>query len=206
MTALKVIAVLIIGYALGNFSPGYIISKLDGGIDIREHGSGGTGTTNVLRTLGWLPSLLTFAGDVVKSLLAALIGRLIFGDIGLVLGGGAAIIGHNWPALFGFRGGKGVASTLGVILAISPLIGLVLLLMEIIIVALTGYMSVASMFNGVLYPVLSIIFYRGRNSYVAYVLFAVFAGGLLIFNHRANIKRLISGTENRLDFKKIKKY
>ena len=96
----------VIGYALGCVSTGVIVSKLYGRIDIRNYGSGNAGMTNVMRTLGWVPSFLTFAGDALKGVLGALIGRWIGGELGMHIGGICAILGHNWPALFRFRGGR----------------------------------------------------------------------------------------------------
>ena len=100
--------IVVAGYLLGNISMGLIVSERYH-MDIREHGSGNAGTTNVLRTLGWLPSVLTLVGDVLKSFLACLLGKWLAGEPGLLVGGFMAVVGHNWPVFSGFRGGKGMA-------------------------------------------------------------------------------------------------
>ena len=140
-------------YFLGNISTGLLIGKLTAQIDIRQHGSGNAGTTNVMRTLGWVPSLLTLAGDVLKAVLAVVIGRAIAGEIGWIVGAVAVLLGHNWPVVFGFKGGKGMACSLGIILATEPLFALIVLAVQVLVLVITRYMSVASLTTSVLYPV-----------------------------------------------------
>ena len=200
---IKIVIGAIIGYLLGNISSGILIAKLYGIRDIRKQGSGNAGTTNVLRTLGWVPSVLTLVGDCLKGLIAALIGKWLGGDIGMLVGGTMAIIGHDFPAIFGFKGGKGIATSLGLIIAINPWIALALLVLVLLIVGFSRYMSVGSLCAALLYPILTAILQRGEAQYTAFVLFAVFASGLTIFCHRANIARLFRREENRLDFEKI---
>ena len=117
---LRYLIIALAGYLLGNISVGILISKIYGVRDIRTHGSGNAGSTNVLRTLGWLPSVLTLIGDCLKGYLAAELGRYLAGDIGLIIGGICAIIGHDFPVFFRFRGGKGIATSLGLIIATKP--------------------------------------------------------------------------------------
>jgi glycerol-3-phosphate acyltransferase PlsY len=202
MDFLKWVLCAVIGYALGNFSTGLIVAKQFAHIDIRNHGSGNAGSTNVLRTLGWLPSVLTLLGDVLKGVLGAVIGYLIMGDSGARLGGLCAVIGHNWPIAFGFKGGKGIATSLGAIIVIEPWFALALLVFEITVIYAGRMVSVASIAAGVLYPLMTIIF---RHQHWDWCLYAVIMGALAIFSHRANIKRLLHGEESRLDFKKISK-
>ena len=202
MDFLKWVLCALIGYALGNFSTGLIVAKQFAHIDIRKHGSGNAGSTNVLRTLGWLPSVLTLVGDVLKGVLGAVIGYLIMGDSGARLGGLCAVIGHNWPVAFGFKGGKGIATSLGAIIVIEPWFALALLVFEIAVIYLGRMVSVASIAAGVIYPLLTIIF---RHQHWDWCLYAVIMGAMAIFSHRANIKRLLNGEENKLDFKKINK-
>ena len=109
---------VVVGYLLGNISMGLIVSERYH-MDIRNYGSGNAGTTNVLRTLGWLPSVLTLVGDVLKSFLASMLGNWLVGAPGLLVGGFMAVVGHNWPVFSGFRGGKGMAASLGIIFALS---------------------------------------------------------------------------------------
>lgn len=200
---LKYLIIALIGYLMGNISVGILISKIYGVRDIRRYGSGNAGTTNVLRTLGWLPSVLTLAGDCLKGFIAAKLGGWIAGDAGLLIGGTFAIIGHDFPVFFRFRGGKGIATSLGLILAVEPWIGLIVTALVIVVAATLRYMSVGSIAASALYPVLTAIFLRGNPHYAMYVLFSVFAGALAIFCHRKNIARLIRGEENKLDFEKI---
>lgn len=194
------IACALIGYALGNISTGLIVSKLYGRIDIRKYGSGSTGMTNVMRTLGWVPSLLTFAGDTLKGVLGALIGYMLAGEIGMHLGGVFAIIGHNWPALYSFRGGKGISASFGYILIVDWRIGLMLVAIQLIVLLVTGYMSMASISSAIMYSVLTIIIGRGDWTRI---LFACVISALALYSHRENIARLRRGNENRLDSRKI---
>lgn len=203
MIWLKYLLIAVICYFLGNISTGLLIGKLTAQIDIRQHGSGNAGTTNVMRTLGWVPSLLTLAGDVLKAVLAVVIGRAIAGEIGWIVGAVAVLLGHNWPVVFGFKGGKGMACSLGIILATEPLFALIVLAVQVLVLVITRYMSVASLTTSVLYPVL-VICLHGNDT--PYVVFSILAACLAIFCHRSNISRLIHHTENRLDFSKIKKF
>ena len=199
----KCILAAVIGYLLGNISSGYLISKAYGLRDIRKHGSGNSGTTNVLRTLGWLPSVLTLIGDCLKGYVACLIGRWLGGELGMLIGGLCAILGHDFPVFMGFKGGKGIATSLGLIIAIDPWLALALLAVQIIAVALTRYMSIASLITTVAFPVFTAILYRSRESYPLLVGFSCAAAALSLFGHRSNIQRLLRGEENRLDFERI---
>ena len=199
----KCILAGVIGYLMGNISSGYLVAKAFGLQDIRTHGSGNSGTTNVLRTLGWLPSVLTLVGDCLKGYLACLVGRALGGDLGMLIGGLCAILGHDFPVFMGFRGGKGIATSLGLIIAINPLMALAELVVQIIAVAITRTMSIASLITAVAFPVLTIIMERGRPNYLLFVGFSIAASALALFGHRGNIDRLIRGKENTLDFEKI---
>lgn len=201
-TALKYLFIAFLGYLLGNISTGLLVGRYLTGIDIREHGSGNAGMTNIMRTLGWLPSFITLAGDVVKALLAAWLGMLVMGRNGAYVGGLFAVLGHNWPALLRFRGGKGMASSLGVILLLEPCMGFALLGIQIVVLLATRYMSVASIVTCLVYPALVALLHPGDWMYL---LFAALLGALGLFSHRANMRRLRLGTENRLDFSKIRK-
>ena len=195
--------IVVAGYLLGNISMGLIVSERYH-MDIREHGSGNAGTTNVLRTLGWLPSVLTLVGDVLKSFLACMLGKWLAGAPGLLAGGFMAVVGHNWPAFSGFRGGKGMAASLGIIFALSWQMALGFLGLEVLVAALTGYVSVASLTTAVAFPIVMGIAYRNSPDFWMYFIFAILLATAAIFSHRANIRRLLSGTENRINFKKIK--
>ena len=190
---------VVIGYALGCISTGVIVSKLYGGIDIRNYGSGNAGMTNVMRTLGWVPSFLTFAGDAAKGVLGALIGKWIGGELGMHLGGLFAIVGHNWPALFRFRGGEGMSTSFGYLLVADFRIALILLGVQVIILLITGTMSLASIITSLLLVVLGFVFANSWMYRVAAMMVCVMA----LYSHRSNMKRLAEGKENKLDSKKI---
>ena len=199
----KYILAGVLGYLLGNISSGYLVAQAYGLRDIRKHGSGNSGTTNVLRTLGWLPSVLTLFGDFLKGYLGCLIGRALGGDLGMLIGGFCAILGHDFPVFLGFKGGKGIATSLGLIIAINPWMGLAELLVQVVAVAITRTMSIASLITTVAFPVLVVVMERGRPNFPLFLGFAIAASCLALFGHRANIDRLIKGKENTLDFHKI---
>jgi glycerol-3-phosphate acyltransferase PlsY len=199
----KTILAAVIGYLLGCIPSGVLISKAFGIRDIRKVGSGNSGTTNVLRTLGWLPSVLTLVCDCLKGYVACLIGKQLGGDAGMLAGGLCAIVGHDFPVFMGFRGGKGIATSLGLIIAINPWLALALLAVQIIAVALTRYMSVASLITTVAFPILVVFTERGRENFPLFLGAACIASALSLFGHRSNIQRLMKGEENRLDFGRI---
>lgn len=192
------------GYLLGNIQTGVIVSKTMGRFDVRRRGSKSAGTTNVLRTMGWLPSMITLVGDVLKSVAAALIGLYLggpWGGWGARLGGLCAVLGHNWPAFFGFQGGKGIAASLGLILVIDPpWVGAALVACQAIVLAITRTMSVASLASASVYAVLSLIVHWGQWPEAGY---ALLVSALAFFSHRSNIERISKKRENKLDFKEI---
>ena len=202
--ALKIILSIVIGYALGNISTGLIVSKLGNGMDIRDAGSGNAGATNVLRTLGWLPSLLTFVGDALKGVFAALIGMWLCGQTGIICGGLASIVGHNWPAAFGFKGGKGISTSFGVILVLQPYDAPWLLLVMAVALYFTKTVSIGSICAATTYAILNA--FQTMTSNTPVFVFAVIVAAMAIFQHRANIGRLIKHSENSLDFKKIERW
>lgn len=205
MQILKYLIIAVISYLLGCISSGIIVAKAFGVNDIRKEGSGNAGSTNVLRTLGWLPSVLTLAGDCLKGLIACFIGKYVGGTIGMLLAGLCVTLGHDFPVFLGFKGGKGIATSLGMILVISPALALSLLAVEIVIIILTRYVSLASLSVTVAYPVLNIIFFHKHEDYGWYVFFSIVCGLLSLYCHRGNLMRLIRREENRLDFRKISK-
>lgn len=200
---LKYLLIAVVGYLLGNISVGILVAKLYGIKDIRKVGSGNAGSTNVLRNLGWLPSVLTLVGDCLKSFIAAQLGWVLAGDVGLLIGGTAAILGHDFPVFFKFKGGKGIAASLGMILTINPWLGIGLTGVVVLIAALTGYVSLGSITVSVVYTFCIAVLLRGNAHYWAYIGFSIFASLLSLFCHRKNIQRLLHHEENKLDFKKI---
>jgi len=197
MPVIYVILSAIIGYLLGSINSSIIVGKAYG-IDIRQHGSGNAGTTNVLRTLGKKAALFVLIGDVLKGVVAYLAGYAMADGIGAMAGGTAAILGHNWPLYFRFRGGKGALTSITVVLMMDPLIGLIILGMFVVVVALTRYVSLGSIIGAALFPVLALVFNRDLN----FIIFALAIGLLVIFRHSSNIRRIFNGTESKLGAKK----
>ena len=198
---------LVIGYVFGCFSTGYFVGKMYG-IDIRSSGSGNIGTTNALRTLGPKAGLFTFLGDLLKALIPTLIVRIfLFQDNAelnylfvLTIGLGV-VMGHNFPFYLHFKGGKGIAVTAGVIIATTNWLVIVTgLLVFIIVVALTRYVSVGSLIIVWLVPIFTLYHYHASEYFVEMIVISVIFTGLAYFKHRTNIKRLFSGTENKLNF------
>lgn len=205
---------LVIGYIFGLLQTGYIYGKANH-IDIRQHGSGNAGTTNTLRTLGWKAGLVTFIGDLGKAMLAMLIAWLLFHEKytdGVKLlemyAGFGAVLGHNFPFYMKFHGGKGIACTSGFILAFCPAMAPVCLVLFVGAVAITRYVSLGSILVVVSYFIQLVIF--GQMGWLqvdskllpeVYILGALFTL-LALWKHKANIKRLLSGTENKLSFHK----
>ncbi|NLJ39997.1 MAG: glycerol-3-phosphate 1-O-acyltransferase PlsY [Clostridiales bacterium] len=190
------VVIILIGYFLGNISSSYLVGKLGRNIDVRRHGSGNLGATNVYRVMGLKAGAIVFIGDMLKGLFAALIGLLLLrGDgMGALIGGMAAVLGHNWPILLNFRGGKGVASSFGAILVLFPGVALIVFAIWGILIALTGYVSLASVIAASLVPILAIVFgYKMK-----YVIGAIIFAALIIFRHRDNISRLLKGKESKI--------
>jgi len=194
---LKIIAV-IISYFLGNISTSILIGRVVAGIDIREHGSGNAGTTNVLRTIGKKAAIGTLVGDVLKGVIAVLIGRYIGGEQLAMICGLASIIGHIWPAAFGFRGGKGVATGIGVMFTTVPLLAAISLVIGILVIAISRYVSLGSILGAVSLAVAA--FFIDDRYFVWALIYAV----LTCYTHRANIKRLIKKEESKINFSKSK--
>lgn len=190
-----------IGYLLGCFSTGITISRAQG-VDIRTKGSRNTGASNVLRVLGLKSGMLTFIGDIIKAGLACWIGYFILpGDTfgiaryGMMVGGFFAIIGHNWPVFYGFKGGKGVACSAAVIFFYDLPCALPAIVICLAVIAITRYISLGSMTLLFCYMVIMCIVHWGEW---AVCLFTVLLFLLCVWRHRANIVRLIKGTENKL--------
>lgn len=195
MIVLKVILVSVIAYLLGSVSTGLVVSKLFNGPNLREVGSKNTGTSNVLRTMGLKSGALTFFGDFGKALLATLLGRLIMGQDGAMLAGVVAIIGHNWPAFFQFKGGKGVASSIGVMMGTFPLFGLISLVVMILVIAWKRYISLGSIVLVLLFALL-LTFVQGST--LLTTLWGWSIAVVCIIRHRSNIERLRAGTESKV--------
>lgn len=195
--------IIIIAYLLGNISTSYIVAKRLAGVDIRTQGSGNAGSTNVLRTLGKKAGALTFAGDVIKGLAAVSIARLIAYGVHMdqsvcaYLAVVAVVLGHNYPVFLGFKGGKGVATSLGSMLGMNPLVALMCLGFFIIIVAITKYVSLGSILGIGLSPIIMLMNHNTKG-----VLVTLFLTLSVIITHKENVKRLLNGTERKIGEKK----
>jgi glycerol-3-phosphate acyltransferase PlsY len=193
----KYILAIILGYLIGNFATSYVAGKLIANIDIRNHGSGNAGATNTFRVLGPAVGTIVFIGDVLKGLLAALIGRWLTGTVaGGMLAGTFAVVGHNWPVMFNFKGGKGIASSFGLIMALFPKIGLILFVVVVTVILVSRYVSLGSITAAVLFPILLIIF--GQPFRI--VLLGLILCLMALWRHTDNISRLRMGKENKISF------
>lgn len=197
-------AIAAAGYLLGCISTGILVSSR-AGVNIRTVGSHNTGASNVLRVLGLKKGLITFVGDFLKATVACWVGSLLlpattFGveNYGAMLGGLFAILGHNWPCFFGFKGGKGVACSAAVIFFVSPLWGIISIAVCVAVIAATRFISLGSMVMMACYLVLMSISHPGQWVVIG---FAAILFVLVVVRHRANIVRLLNGTENRIGHK-----
>ncbi|MGN0108161.1 MAG: glycerol-3-phosphate 1-O-acyltransferase PlsY [Hominilimicola sp.] len=209
MKYIIIIAVAVVSYLIGSVNFSILISKAISGKDIRESGSGNAGATNMLRTHGKKMGVLTLLLDVIKGIIAIIIAMIVDKNFGANTGilsyiaGVCVILGHNFPMYFGFKGGKGVATSLGVVLMLDWKVGLIVAVCAIAVMAVTRYVSLGSILGGAAYIVVEIVkaIVKGNHNIVQLVC-VVIIGGLLIARHHANIKRLLSGTENKLSFSK----
>ncbi|WZL74761.1 glycerol-3-phosphate 1-O-acyltransferase PlsY [Clostridiaceae bacterium 35-E11] len=184
---------IVISYFLGNFATSLIISKLWANMDIRKHGSGNAGATNMYRILGAKAATLTLIGDALKGVFAVWIGRRFGGEYTALLCGMAVIIGHNWPILLGFKGGKGIATAIGVVLTVNYFIALICILLGILVLIKTKYVSLASMVGVITLPVLLLF-----NEGMIHFLFGLMLMAMALFRHRGNIDRLLKGNESKI--------
>ncbi len=184
-----------IGYLLGNVQTSILISKFYFHDDVRGHGSGNAGSTNMLRVFGLRPGALTFIGDFSKAIIAVLLGRLVMGVLGGYIAGLFVVIGHCWPVFAGFRGGKGVASTVGIGIMVFPLGGVAAIVVGALLVLFTRRVSLMSL-SGVLAFLIMVLIFRLDN--LALVILTVLLFVLVYVRHIDNIKRLIKGEEKPL--------
>ncbi len=198
------ILVALVSYLIGSISFSVIFTKKIAGFDVRDKGSGNAGSTNVLRTAGKGVAALTLVCDILKGVVAILLAWGISAIDGVTnpeylvqLAGLMVVIGHTFPIFFKFKGGKGVATSLGIILLINWQIGLICLVFAIILMLLTRMVSLGSVAAAILFPVLTLFI---TDNYIVpgdYKIFGILLGIFVCFNHRSNIKRLLKGTENK---------
>ena len=208
----------LIAYLIGSVNCSILISKKKAGFDIREKGSGNAGTTNMLRIMGKGAALITLILDILKGVVAiwiaifySFVSYKIF-NINLnsaflvQISGIFVILGHTFPVYFGFKGGKGVATTLGILLVTNWHIGLICLVFALVLIAITKMVSVGALSAAILFPVLTI--FSDQISFIKpgnYIIYSIVIAVIVCFNHRTNIQRLLNGTENKISFKKIEK-
>ena len=209
------IIMAIIAYLIGSVNFSIIISKKMAGFDVREKGSGNAGTTNMLRSVGKGAAALTLICDILKGVVSIVI-AIILGNIVkdinrellLQVAGVSVVIGHTFPVFFGFKGGKGIATSLGILLMSNWQIGLICLVFALVLMALTRMVSLGSCAAAVLFPVLTLfmndhytVLTEGKSGNV-YFIYSLILAVIVLYNHRANIKRILEGKENKLSFKK----
>lgn len=199
----QLILVAILAYFIGNISPSFLLGKFFVKKDIRNFGSGSAGTTNAIRVFGAKIGLITFLLDIFKGILAAFLGSKIEPVLGMYVGSFFVIMGHNWPVLLKFKGGKGIASSLGIYLFLDPVAAAISAVIAITIIAITRYVSLASLIGSTLIFLL-VLFFRFSNTPFLVVTFLLAL--MAFYRHRANIKRLIKGTEPKLGQKAKEKY
>ncbi|HHX60726.1 MAG TPA: glycerol-3-phosphate 1-O-acyltransferase PlsY [Epulopiscium sp.] len=196
--------ILGIGYLFGSLQTAIIIGRLKG-LDIRSHGSGNAGATNTLRVLGLKYALLVFVGDMLKALMAIVIARLIFNNnpqlpdlLIAVYAGFGAILGHNWPVYFQFKGGKGIAVSMATLLMIDYRIGVVAAILFLSTIAFTRYVSLGSILLTLSAPIMLTLLHKNDLVFFEVIILITIIPVLAIYQHRANIGRLFKGTESKL--------
>ena len=205
------IMMALIAYAIGSINFSVILSKKIAGFDVREKGSGNAGSTNMLRSVGKGAAALTLICDVLKGVIAIVI-AIVLGKIFQVedkallvqIAGVAVVLGHTFPIFFGFKGGKGVATSLGILLMSNWQIGLICLVFALVLMLLTRMVSLGSCMATVLFPILTLFI---NENYIvsegsSYFIYSIILAVIVLYNHRSNIKRILNGTENKLSFKK----
>jgi len=195
---------LIIGYFIGCIQTAYIVGKRKANVDIREFGSGNAGTTNITRVFGLKVGALVLFLDILKAVVAFLLCGAVFGFTGadkLILGfyaGLGVVLGHNFPVFLKFKGGRGIASSIGVMLCVDWRIALIIAAIGIILIAATRFVSLGSIVMLVLFPISALIWGKGAESTILALVLTVLA----LFQHRGNIQRLFAGTERKFSFVK----
>lgn len=209
------IIIAVISYLIGSVNFSVILSKKMAGFDVREKGSGNAGTTNMLRSVGKKAAAITLICDILKGVvsigIAIILGNIIKDsnkELLLQIAGVSVILGHTFPIFFGFKGGKGVATSLGVLLLSNWQIGLICLVFALVLMILTRMVSLGSCAAAILFPVLTLfindnytILTEGKNG-STYFIYSLILAAIVLFNHRSNIKRILNGTENKLGAKK----
>lgn len=190
---------IVLSYFLGSIPSGVIVARLTGGADPRTEGSGNIGATNVLRTLGAGAAVATLAGDVLKGVIPVVLAKVLFPSSvdTMYLAGAAVIAGHDFSVFLRFKGGKGVATTIGSLLALSPPVAGLCIITWITVVGITRYSSAGAIVSALASPFFALLF----DGSSGLILFCLAAAALLVAKHRQNIGRILEGTEKRVSFK-----
>jgi len=208
MSIVKLLLALILSYLLGSIATAVWVGKIFHKVDVREHGSGNAGATNVIRVLGWKTGVPVLLLDVFKGWTAAML-PVFFNLAGdgtalitnyQIAAGLAVVIGHIYPVFAGFRGGKGVATIAGVLLAIHPLLTISCFGVFLCVLLISGYVSLSSIIAGISFPVFLFLFFETPSEF--FKVFSVAVAIAIIFTHRKNITRLLRGEESKLIRKK----
>ena len=211
------IIIAVIAYLIGSVNFSVLISKKMAGFDVREKGSGNAGTTNMLRSVGKKAAAITLVCDILKGVVSIVIAIIVVNivknldrELLLQIAGIAVVLGHTFPIFFEFKGGKGVATSLGVLIMSNWQIGLICLVFAVVLMALTRMVSLGSCAAAILFPVLTLfinqhytVLTEGKSGRV-YFVYSVILAIIVLYNHRSNIKRILNGTENKLSFKNTK--
>lgn len=206
----------VVAYLIGSVNFSVIFSKKFAGFDIREKGSGNAGTTNMLRSVGKKAAVLTLICDILKGVLAILIAKLLGlipdmdKELMVQIAGIAVVLGHTFPIFFKFKGGKGVATSLGIILLLNWQIGLICLIFGLVLIILTRMVSLGAVTTAILYPILTLTLADNTNYFILtegndgrkYFIYSIILAVIILFNHRSNIKRILAGNENKISLKK----
>jgi glycerol-3-phosphate acyltransferase PlsY len=216
--------IVILSYLAGSIPTSIIVTKAAKGIDIRQHGSGNAGGTNVMRVLGWKHGLLVILFDALKGAFAVVvIARLHYGPLPFVnvspfddftlvqiIAGIAAVIGHVWTIFAGFKGGKGIATALGMLLMLVTIDMLIAIGVFLVVVSISRYVSLGSLMGAISIPISLVlrenVFQEHISGYATLLPFIIFVTVLVIYTHRKNVVRILNGTENKLSFKKKTKF
>ena len=188
---------LIIGYLLGSVPSGVLVGRLWRGVDVRQFGSGRTGAANVLRTIGWRAAVIVTFLDVGKGAAAMAVGGLLGAAPGHVAAGVAVLAGHNWPVSVGFQGGRGVMPAMGAALVVAPIAAVVGITLAAVVIGFSRYVSLGSIAGTVGCCSIIVVLAVEGSEPAVFAPLAMAGGGLIVFQHRDNIARLLRGTERR---------
>jgi glycerol-3-phosphate acyltransferase PlsY len=217
MTAVKValfgasvIVLVVSGYLLGSINFAIIISSTQYKQDIRNFGSNNAGMTNMMRTYGKKAAAFTFIGDVLKAVVACLLGHILLGQLGAYIAGLFCILGHIFPIYYKFKGGKGVLCTSAMALILTPIEFLILLAVFVILVSWTKYVSLGSVTVAFLYPIvvsghIKVAFNGAIKMNGVMALITILLAIIIVYCHRGNLQRISEGTERKISFKSKKK-